>query len=1001
MARKAILDTYYTFNPATKTIVIPRAIPQERVVLITNVTRNIVLYNFSDATLKSNSHTITTFSNNNNTVTTIVLNRDTTSHSANDKLQITIDEYEETFKPSELLTDPVNKLRISQPQALIDTDFEYGQQATKWETVSLINNRPYAYGVTSNVIAVSNITMTNGSRVVTIATTTPPAVGTPIYIQDSLYAGADGLFVVDGVSAGTSFAYTAKYPFTGTSNVSLYDATATVVSAGTAFSNANITIQSMTNVGTNVTCFTSNTHGLSVGNEIALYGATGTNAPNGSWVITGVTANNSFNFNVVTAPSGGITTTNAFLYTRPIGSSFHRAFDGGVQFTTNAASHNQQLIRQTRRYFRYQSGKGIQMSTGSILKPNINIDQISNLSGTTCRIVTKQPHNVNPGVTITIAGCNESAYNGTFTVLHVLDPYTFTYLANTTPSATPASGTYYLSVSSWYGATNRVGMFDNQNGIFFEFDGQTLSAVKRSSTYQLSGWGSVTANSPIVTGATYNGVSTQFTKQLSPGDWIVIKGMSYRVIDIYSDTQLSISPAYRGVTAPQVIISKTVDTKIPQSQWNIDRLDGTGPSGYNLDLTKMQMFYLDYSWYGAGFIRWGMRASSGDVVYCHKLINNNANYEAYMRSGNLPGRYETATFSKTTTLAANVGISDAVIALTDATGWPPSGTAMVRNATATEYVTYNGISANVLQQVTRGQGGANMTGAITSGNAIVNINTSAGLQKGQLISGSGIPSNAFVVDFTGTTLTMSQGATSTGTGVLLVTNPLGLTAQTWIKIGNTNPVAVELHAPQFAPTISHWGTSVIMDGRYDDDKSFVFTRGTTTPLIIQPNQNAAILSFRIAPTVNNGITSSSLGARELINRMQMVLRQVDAFTNGSYLITLVLNGTVSNAAPSWQSMGGSSLAQYITHSANTTLTGGETLYGFFLNGSGSNTSYTATTTDLNLVRDLGSSILGGGNTLPTLYYPDGPDIVTVMAQNVSTTSNSNIFVRLSWTEAQA
>ncbi len=36
--------------------------------------------------------------------------------------------------------DPVTKLRISQPETLIDTDFECGLQPTKWETVELIND---------------------------------------------------------------------------------------------------------------------------------------------------------------------------------------------------------------------------------------------------------------------------------------------------------------------------------------------------------------------------------------------------------------------------------------------------------------------------------------------------------------------------------------------------------------------------------------------------------------------------------------------------------------------------------------------------------------------------------------------------------------------------------------------------------------------------------------------------------------------------------------------
>ncbi len=43
--------------------------------------------------------------------------------------------------PSQFI-DPVTKLRVSQPETLIDTDFEYGLQPTKWETVELINNTP-------------------------------------------------------------------------------------------------------------------------------------------------------------------------------------------------------------------------------------------------------------------------------------------------------------------------------------------------------------------------------------------------------------------------------------------------------------------------------------------------------------------------------------------------------------------------------------------------------------------------------------------------------------------------------------------------------------------------------------------------------------------------------------------------------------------------------------------------------------------------------------------
>ena len=72
MARKAIIDTYYTFTPSTNTIRIPRVIQRERLVLITNVTTNQVIYNFSDASLKATSHSITV-NDLGDPVTTVVL----------------------------------------------------------------------------------------------------------------------------------------------------------------------------------------------------------------------------------------------------------------------------------------------------------------------------------------------------------------------------------------------------------------------------------------------------------------------------------------------------------------------------------------------------------------------------------------------------------------------------------------------------------------------------------------------------------------------------------------------------------------------------------------------------------------------------------------------------------------------------------------------------------------------------------------------------------------
>jgi hypothetical protein len=1008
MARKTILDTYYTFSPSTRTVVIPHAVPRERLVLITDITTNQVLYNFSDSSLKSTSYAIATDTNN-NTTTTIVLNYNTTSLSATDKLSIVVDDYEETFKPTEILYDPVNKLRVSMPQSLIDTDFEYSTQPTKWENLALMNNRPFAYYNTYNTIAVSDFQVVNGSRTVTVSCSAPHglSVGTPVYTQDTIWSGADGLFVIDSVPLSTTYTYTARTYYTGITG-SIFNSGTTTAYVGYTFSGSNIPISSITYSGTAVTVTTTTNHGLVLGNEIAMIGLTATtNAPNGSWYVASVTSPTVFTYYPysIGAPTGSIGFGSAFLYCRPQSSFNHRPFDGGVQFSANASSHNQIAFRQTRRYFRYQSGKGIMMSTGTILRPNVNLDQISSV-GTTITVTTKIQHNINVGATITVAGCNESAYNGAFIVTSILNAYQFTYTAASTPSASPSSGLAVLSITSWYGGNTRVGLYDQQNGIFFEFDGQTLYAVRRSSTYQLFGWISVNAGASVVNGITVNGVTTTFSKQLIPGDYVVIRGMSYRVDTIISDTQMTIIPGYRGSSnIAQTVISKTVETKIPSSAWNIDRCDGTGPSGFNINLNRMQMFYLDYSWYGAGFIRWGFRGTTGDVVYCHKLANNNINYLAYMRSGNLPARYETNTYSFNTTLAASVATGDTTITCSSltyySTPWPTSGTVLLRNNTAYEYINYTGISGNILTGCTRGQAGGTVTATtITAGSPTILVSSTSGIQIGQEIIGTGIAPGTTVISYVAnTSIFMSIGATASGTNVSVILAPMANTAQAF-TYSSTAPISVELHSPQYSSEIDHWGTSVIMDGRFDDDKSYVFTKGMTGAVTIASGVNNAVMSFRISPSVSNGIQGTALGNRELVNRMQMVLRTMDVFTTGQYLIQLVLNGVVSSSTPSWSPVGGSSLAQYVFHNAGTTIIGGETVFGFFLQQSGGS-SGSVTQQDLSLVRDLGTSVLSGGSAAPNLnIYPDGPDVITVMAQNIGGTS-STIFGRVSWTEAQA
>jgi hypothetical protein len=82
-----------------------------------------------------------------------------------------------------------------------------------------------------------------------------------------------------------------------------------------------------------------------------------------------------------------------------------------------------------------------------------------------------------------------------------------------------------------------------------------------------------------------------------------------------------------------------VDLIIPQSAWNLDKLDGTGPSRIVLDITKQQIFITDYQWMGAGRVRYGLYLG-GIPVLVHEIDHSNTESVVYMSTPNLPSRFE-------------------------------------------------------------------------------------------------------------------------------------------------------------------------------------------------------------------------------------------------------------------------------------------------------------------------------------------------------------------------
>lgn len=90
------------------------------------------------------------------------------------------------------------------------------------------------------------------------------------------------------------------------------------------------------------------------------------------------------------------------------------------------------------------------------------------------------------------------------------------------------------------------------------------------------------------------------------------------------------------------VTGSSADTKVAQSSWNIDPLDGTGPSLLTLNLDNPQIFWMDIEWLGVGSIRCGF-VINGQLIHCHTFHHSNLTASAkgaYMQTACLPVRME-------------------------------------------------------------------------------------------------------------------------------------------------------------------------------------------------------------------------------------------------------------------------------------------------------------------------------------------------------------------------
>jgi hypothetical protein len=228
----------------------------------------------------------------------------------------------------------------------------------------------------------------------------------------------------------------------------------------------------------------------------------------------------------------------------------------------------------------------------------------------------------------------------------------------------------------------------------------------------------------------------------------------------------------------------------------------------------MQMIGIQYSWYAAGFIEWMLRGADGKFVFLHRLRNSNVNTEAYMRTANLPVRYEVENASARSSLRQALGASDSFMVLYDTTYFPSNGTVYIDN----ELISFSGKTRDRLTGLSR---------------AATFTNFSAGSNR-----------------------TYSAGNATThavNAGVILISCTI-------------------------SPAISHWGSAILTDGMFDEDRGYLFNYASTN-INVSTTKTTAFM-IRLAPSVSNAIVGD-LGERELLNRAQLLLQSIAITSDAS------------------------------------------------------------------------------------------------------------------------
>jgi hypothetical protein len=349
-----------------------------------------------------------------------------------------------------------------------------------------------------------------------------------------------------------------------------------------------------------------------------------------------------------------------------------------------------------------------------------------------------------------------------------------------------------------------------------------------------------------------------------------------------------------------------------------------------------------------------MKTQDGAVKYCHEFVHNNRFTEAYMRSGNLPVRYEVETL--------------------DDPFFSPSiyhwGVSVIMDGKFDQDRVYHFSADSKVLPFTNG-GIANYNGRVPSGQ-----------------TGAGSTEVWNIDRIEGQTLVVGLQVTGSTEGVFEPESRITAIEVDTRSIANRQRDAYRVYLDKEAlvPRTTNF--------------AFYAFSGTAETL----KEFIPLVSIRLAPSADNA-TTGNIGFREIINRMQIMLKEANVLTTHDCEVALIVNPKLSS--DSWEEVGSPSLSQYTQHEVGDTYTSGQVVYSFRAQGGSAiegvmlKRGLNGTTVDLNGVATLGNSVLGGDG-----IYPDGPDVLTLAVKPIDTAliRGSSPFLvsgRITWIETQA